>query len=136
MAIHLKRAYDPPASSDGYRVLVDRLWPRGLSRASARIDYWAKAIAPSTALRQWYGHDPARWKEFRHRYFAELDANPEGLADLRRHLGKGTVTLLYSSKEERLNNATALQEYLGTRSTDEAFSALRKRLPFAHRQFS
>lgn len=97
---------------DGRRILVDRLWPRGLSKAAARIDHWAKAVAPSTALRRWYGHDPAKWKEFRRRYFAELDANPAGLAELRRHLGKGRVTLLFSSKEERLNNATALREYL------------------------
>jgi uncharacterized protein YeaO (DUF488 family) len=107
-----KRIYDRPAPADGRRFLVDRLWPRGLSKAAARIDNWAKAVAPSTLLRQWYGHDPAKWKEFRRRYFAELDGNPTALADLRLHLGKGTATLLYSSREERLNNATALQEYL------------------------
>jgi uncharacterized protein YeaO (DUF488 family) len=94
-------------------MLVDRLWPRGLSKAAAQIVYWAKAVAPSTALRRWYGHDPAKWKEFRRRYFAELDSNAGGVADLRRHLGTGQVTFLYSSREERLNNATALREYLG-----------------------
>ena len=113
MRVRTKRVYDPPAPADGQRILVDRLWPRGLSKSAVRIDYWAKAIAPSTKLRQWYGHDPAKWKDFRRRYFAELDANPAGLADFRRHLGKGTVTLVFSSKEERLNNAAALQEYLG-----------------------
>lgn len=112
MRVRTKRIYDRSAAVDGRRILVDRLWPRGLSKAAARIDHWAKAVAPSTALRRWYGHDPAKWKEFRRRYFAELDANPAGLAELRRHLGKGRVTLLFSSKEERLNNATALREYL------------------------
>jgi len=110
--LRTKRVYERPERADGQRILVDRLWPRGLSKASARIDYWAKAVAPSTTLRRWYGHEPARWKEFRKRYFAELDANPTGLAELRAHLGAGTVTLLYGSKEERLNNATALREYL------------------------
>jgi uncharacterized protein YeaO (DUF488 family) len=90
------------------------LWPRGISKARARIDYWAKDIAPSTELRQWYGHDPAKWTEFRRRYFAELDRNPAGVATLREHLGARTVTLLYSSTEEHLNNATALREYLET----------------------
>ena len=112
MRVRTKRVYDPPTAADGQRILVDRLWPRGLSKAAVRIDYWAKAIAPSTKLRRWYGHDPTRWKEFQRRYFAELDANPTGVADLHRHLGKGTVTFVFSSKEERLNNATALQEYL------------------------
>lgn len=112
MRVLTKRIYERPAPGDGRRVLVDRLWPRGVSKVAARIDYWAKAIAPSTTLRRWYGHEPAKWPEFRRRYFAELDANPEAMAELRRHLGRGTATLLYSSKEERLNNATALKEYL------------------------
>lgn len=112
MPVLVKRVYERPHPSDGTRILVDRLWPRGLSKATAHIDYWAKAIAPSTLLRRWYSHDPAKWTEFRRRYFAELEANPEGMAELRRHLGKGRVTLLYSSKEEQLNNARALQQYL------------------------
>lgn len=112
MRIRTKRVYDRPDPGDGRRILVDRLWPRGLSKPAARVEYWAKAIAPSTALRRWYGHEPAKWKEFRRRYFAELDANPAGLADFRAHLGTGTVTLLYGSKVAHLNNATALQEYL------------------------
>ncbi|HWZ27993.1 MAG TPA: DUF488 family protein [Gemmatimonadales bacterium] len=112
MKLRTKRVYDPPKAGDGRRILVDRLWARGLSKASARIDFWAKAIAPSTRLRQWYGHDPDKWNEFRRRYFAELDANADGVAELRAHLGKGTVTLLFSSKEARLNNASALREYL------------------------
>ena len=115
MRIGTKRVYDPPARADGRRILIDRLWPRGLSKAAAQIDFWAKAVAPSNALRRWYRHEPAKWKEFRRRYFAELDANPEGLAELRSHLGRGTVTVLYGSRETRLNNATALREYLAAR---------------------
>ena len=107
-----KRIYDPPAPADGRRVLVDRLWPRGLSKPAARVDFWAREIAPSTALRQWYGHDPAKWDEFRRRYFKELDAQPAAVAELRAQLGTGRATLLFSSKEPRLNNATALVEYL------------------------
>lgn len=112
MTIRTKRIYDPPAASDGRRVLVDRLWPRGLSKADAKVDFWARAIAPSDALRKWYQHDPGKWPEFRKRYFAELDGNPDGVAELREHLGGRTVTLLFSSRETELNNATALREYL------------------------
>lgn len=112
MRVHTKRVYDRPDPADGRRILVDRLWPRGLSKAAARIDYWAKTVAPSTALRHWYGHDPAKWQEFRRRYFAELDANPAVVAELRAHAGTGAVTLLYASRVERINNATALGEYL------------------------
>ena len=115
MHIRTKRVYDKPARSDGRRILIDRLWPRGLAKSVAKIDFWAKAVAPSNELRRWYRHEPARWNEFRRRYFAELDANPAGLAELRAHLGRGTVTVLYGSKETRLNNATALGEYLAGR---------------------
>ena len=116
MRIRTKRIYSPAARSDGRRILVDRLWPRGLSKAAARIDFWAKSVAPSTKLRRWYGHEPGRWQEFRRRYFAELDANPAGLGELRSQLGKGAVTLLYGSTETRLNNASALSEYLEGRA--------------------
>jgi uncharacterized protein YeaO (DUF488 family) len=112
MRIRTKRVYDKPDPSDGRRILIDRLWPRGLSKTIARIDFWAKAVAPSNELRRWYRHDPAKWGEFQRRYFAELDANPRGLDDLRSHLSGRTVTLLYGSKEARLNNATALRLYL------------------------
>lgn len=115
MRLRTKRVYDKAARADGYRVLIDRLWPRGLTKAAAKVDFWAKAIAPSAALRRWYQHDPEKWNEFRRRYFAELDANPAGLADLRAHLGRGTVTIVFGSKEARLNNATALCEYLQAR---------------------
>lgn len=112
MRLMTKRIYDPPAKSDGTRILIDRLWPRGLTKAAARIDHWVREIAPSNELRRWYAHDHAKWPEFRKRYFAELDANPEGVLALKAALGKGPATFLFSSKEERLNNATALVEYL------------------------
>jgi uncharacterized protein YeaO (DUF488 family) len=112
--VHLrtKRIYDEPSRSDGQRILIDRLWPRGVSKEAADISFWAKSVAPSSELRKWYQHDPAKWSEFRDRYFAELDANPEGVAELLEHLGDGPATLVFASKEERLNNASALREYL------------------------
>ena len=112
MTIRTKRVYEPPARSDGRRILVDRLWPRGLSKEAARVDFWAKSVAPSNELRRWYQHDPKKWIAFRRRYFAELDANPDGLEELRGQLRSSANTLLFGSKEERLNNATALREYL------------------------
>src|SRR5579885_2931138 len=136
MRIQIKRVYDQPASADGRRILVDRLWPRGLSKAGARIEFWARSVAPSNDLRRWYGHDPARWEEFRRRYFAELDANPGGVAELRAHLGAGTVTLLFGSKETRLNNAAALYEYLKAHSPDlrRAGAGTRRRAKPARRR--
>jgi uncharacterized protein YeaO (DUF488 family) len=110
--LRVKRIYEAPVKGDGTRLLVDRLWPRGLTKEAAEIDYWAKDIAPSNELRQWYAHDPAKWNEFRDRYFAELAQNQTGVAALRAHLGKGVNTLLYQSKEEEINNAVALKEYL------------------------
>jgi uncharacterized protein YeaO (DUF488 family) len=112
MQISLERIYLKSSVSDGRRILVDRLWPRGISKEAARIDFWAKSVAPSNELRRWYQHDPAKWVEFRERYFSELDANPEGLDELRSQLASGNVTFVFSSKEERLNNAAALREYL------------------------
>jgi uncharacterized protein YeaO (DUF488 family) len=114
--LRTKRIYQEATAGDGRRVLVDRLWPRGLSKEKARVDVWARSIAPSNELRRWYGHDPAKWQEFRRRYFAELDANPEGVAELRVALGSRPATLLFSSKEEDLNNARALLEYLEGRA--------------------
>ena len=112
MKIRTKRVYDPPANSDGYRVLIDRLWPRGLSKQVARVDYWAKSCSPSSELRKWYGHDPAKWEEFRRRYFLELESNPEAVAEFHKHVPSGLVTLLFSSRETDLNNATAFREYV------------------------
>lgn len=110
--ILIKRVYEAPSASDGRRILVDRLWPRGLSKAVARIDFWARSVSPTNELRKWYAHDPERWDEFLNRYEAELHANPEGIAELRRELAPGRTTFLFSSREERLNNATALRAYL------------------------
>jgi uncharacterized protein YeaO (DUF488 family) len=112
MKLRTKRIYEGFSRADGRRILIDRLWPRGIKKADARIDFWAKSVSPSSELRRWYQHDPDKWPEFRRRYFAELDANPGGLSELRAELGAGTATLLFSSKEERLNNASALREYL------------------------
>jgi uncharacterized protein YeaO (DUF488 family) len=110
--IKLKRAYEPPEKSDGARILVDRLWPRGVSKNSARIDCWLKEIAPSDALRKWFGHDPEKWTEFRNRYAGELAKRPLAVAQLKQFVGKGTVTLVYGAKDERHNNAVALKKYL------------------------
>ncbi len=107
-----KRVYLPASTKDGRRILIDRLWPRGLSKEAASIDYWARTAAPSNALRKWYQHDHDKWREFRKRYFAELDANEEAVLRLRSELGRGLNTILFGSKEERFNNATALVEYL------------------------
>jgi uncharacterized protein YeaO (DUF488 family) len=112
MVIKIKRVYEVPDPSDGFRVLVDRLWPRGISKSSAQIDLWLKEIAPSNELRKWYSHDPAKWDEIRKRYFQELDSNPEVVEQIRNYVSRGTVTLVFSSKEEELNNAVTLREYL------------------------
>ena len=112
MTIQIKRVYEEPEDSDGCRILVDRLWARGLSKEKAKIDFWAKDIAPSTELRRWYNHDRDKWSEFRSRYFDELAANPDKLEELMAYVKAGTVTFLFSSKEERLNNAAALREYI------------------------
>jgi uncharacterized protein YeaO (DUF488 family) len=104
--------YEKASPSDGYRVLVDRLWPRGLSKEEARIDAWLKEIAPSTRLRQWFGHDPSKWSEFKKRYFRELDGRTELVASLAERAKTQTVTLVFAAKDERHNNAQALKEYL------------------------
>ena len=110
--IRIKRAYEPAASSDGVRVLVERLWPRGISKERAALDFWTKNVAPSPELRRWFGHDPARWDEFRRRYWAELDAKPEAVEALRREIEHKTATLVYSSRDTEHNAAVALREYL------------------------
>lgn len=112
MEIHTKRIYDKAVKSDGCRILVDRVWPRGISKQSADIIFWAKDMAPSTALRKWFEHDPEKWSEFRRRYFTELKQNPDALQELRRHLECDVVTLLYAAREMHYNNATALKEFL------------------------
>ncbi|TPI37027.1 DUF488 domain-containing protein [Mesorhizobium sp. B3-1-6] len=110
--IAVKRVYEPPAKADGQRVLVDRIWPRGVSKKDAELTLWLKEIAPSDALRKWFGHEPERWAEFQKRYRAELDANGDAVAELRALLGRGKVTLLYGAHDEAHNNAMALAGYL------------------------
>jgi uncharacterized protein YeaO (DUF488 family) len=112
VTVHLKRAYEPPATSDGYRVLIDRLWPRGVVRADARLDEWAKELAPSTELRRWFGHDPARFAKFRQRYIKELSAQEEKLRELRRRGRETTVTLVYGARDTEHNDAVVLAELL------------------------
>ena len=112
MLIQTKRIYDEVDRHEGVRILVDRLWPRGIKKVDAKVSFWAKQQAPSNELRQWFNHDPAKWNEFRRRYFAELDANAEGVTELQRQM-RGTVVLfLFGSKELKLNNAVALKEYI------------------------
>lgn len=111
--ITVKRAYEPASRSDGTRFLVERLWPRGVRKATFRIDGWLKDVAPSSELRQWFAHDPAKWMEFRGRYFIELDANPtawQPLLEAAQH--SKTVTLIYSAHDTEHNNAVALRDYL------------------------
>ncbi len=110
--IRLKRVYEKEKPQDGARYLVERLWPRGIRKADLRLDDWLKETGPSTALRQWFGHDPAKWDEFRRRYFEELDAEPERWEPIVRAARRRTVTLLYSSHDTDHNNAVALKEYL------------------------
>jgi len=114
MAIRLKRAYDKPARSDGFRVLVDRIWPRGVTKEDLKVDLWLKNIAPSAELRKWFGHDREKWREFRTRYFRELDAHAEEVGILREKM-RGSLTLVFAAKEERFNNAEAIKEYLESR---------------------
>jgi uncharacterized protein YeaO (DUF488 family) len=110
--IKLKRAYDPASNTDGTRFLVERLWPRGLSRARAHVDDWAKDVGPSTQLRKWFSHDQEKWSQFRRRYFRELDTRPEAWQPILSKARRGMVTLVYSSHDAAYNNAVALREYL------------------------
>jgi uncharacterized protein YeaO (DUF488 family) len=112
MSVRLKRAYEPPAPTDGYRVLIDRLWPRGVTRANARLDEWARELAPSAELRRWFGHDPARFAEFRQRYVEELSAQEDKLRELRGRACEGTLTLVYGARDTEHNDAVVLAELL------------------------
>jgi len=114
MRLQLKRIYDPPADIDGLRILVDRLWPRGLSKADAKIDFWAKEVAPSSELRRWYHHEPEKWPEFKRKYLIELQNNPEAVQELIAKIENKNATLLFGSKETVLNNVAVLKEYLET----------------------
>jgi uncharacterized protein YeaO (DUF488 family) len=112
MTIQLKRVYDPSTSQDGDRVLVDRIWPRGLTKDQAKIDLWMKDIAPSTALRRWFKHDPHKWHEFQTRYFRELEQLPDQIQHLKTLTGSMPLTLLYAAKDTVYNNAVALKSFL------------------------
>jgi len=114
MTIQIKRVYDTPAREDGFRVLVDRLWPRGLTKEKAEVDLWLKEAAPSTGLRKWFGHEPAKWEEFQKRYRAELAKNKAPAALLREKAKKETVTLLYGAKDQEHNQAVVLRSFLET----------------------
>lgn len=111
-AIKLKRVYDLPEADDGRRILVDRLWPRGLSRQKGKIDLWLKEIAPSDELRRWFGHEPARWSEFCERYMAELEGSASLLEELRIEAARGGITLLYAARDREHNNAVLLKRLL------------------------
>ncbi len=112
MSISLKRAYESPSRSDGCRILVERLWPRGLSKQDARIDLWSKETAPSSELRRWFNHEPDKWTEFKRRYFKELGTQQESLEPILERVRQGRVTFVFASRELRFNNAVALKEYV------------------------
>lgn len=112
MSLNIKRIYEPPEPEDGQRLLVDRIWPRGLSKEKAAVDVWLKDVAPSTELRKWFNHDPTRWQAFRARYAAELDASPETVKMLRDLVKSGKTTLLFAAHDPAHNNAAALADYL------------------------
>lgn len=114
-SIQIKRIYDPPAKSDGYRVLVDRLWPRGMKKEAADIDEWAKDLAPSSDLRKWFGHEPRLWSDFEQRYNNELKVNEAVKTFAKAHAGEKSITLLYAAKDEEHNHAIVLKKYLATR---------------------
>jgi uncharacterized protein YeaO (DUF488 family) len=110
--ILLKRAYEQPSRDDGLRILVERLWPRGVTKAKAALDLWLKDVAPTPELRKWFSHDPARWKQFEQRYWKELSARPAAVALLRQKIKQGTVTLVYAAHDEEHNGALALKKFL------------------------
>ncbi|WP_263359608.1 DUF488 domain-containing protein [Acidicapsa ligni] len=112
MHVQIKRVYEEPGEADGIRILVDRLWPRGLTKAKAAVDIWMKEIAPSNELRKWFAHDPVKWEEFRTRYIDELKKNSQQVLLLRQQVEKGTTTLLYGARDEEHNEAVVLQQLL------------------------
>ncbi len=121
--INLHRAYDAGSPGRGQRFLVERLWPRGIKKTDLPVEGWLKEVAPSTGLRQWFSHDPAKWEEFRRRYYRELDANPGAWGALVEAARQGDVTLVYSSRDTEHNNAVALREYLLTKLKGKARAA-------------
>jgi uncharacterized protein YeaO (DUF488 family) len=117
--LQLKRIYEPPAKSDGTRLLVERLWPRGLKKEDAKLDGWLRDVAPSTALRKWFNHEPAKWEEFQKRYRSELNKNADAWRPILETSRKGRVTLLFSSKDAEHNNVVVLKAYLESRQKPE-----------------
>jgi uncharacterized protein YeaO (DUF488 family) len=115
--VKVKRVYEEKSSADGRRILVDRLWPRGMKKEEAAIDQWLKEVSPSTELRRWFSHDPAKWDEFKKRYGRELEGKEALIESLKKQAKRGTVTLLYSAKNETLNNAVALKEMIDGRKS-------------------
>jgi len=115
MTIQLKRAYEKPERGDGTRILVDRLWPRGLTKNKAQINLWLKDVAPSTALRKWFGHDPRKWRGFRSRYRAELKHRGDQLQLIKNKAGKGAITLIYGARDQKHNEAVVLKQLLTTK---------------------
>jgi uncharacterized protein YeaO (DUF488 family) len=113
-SVKIKKVYGRPSPDDGKRILVDRLWPRGLTKEEAHIDEWLKDIAPSDELRRWFSHDPSKWQEFKNRYKRELQGKKEEIERIKKEAEKGTVTLLFSAKDTEYNNAVVLKEVLGT----------------------
>lgn len=116
--IRLKRIYDEPSQEDGIRILVDKLWPRGVSKDKAELDIWLKEVAPSDDLRKWFSHDPGKWEEFKERYFKELDQKTEYVDQIIERAEDNDVTLLYAAKDEKYNNAVVLMEYVKNKGND------------------
>jgi len=115
MPISLKRVYEKPSPNDGKRILVERLWPRGLKKDEAKIDEWLREVSPSTELRKWFGHDPAKWSEFKERYWKELDKKHDVVSKLAKECREKKVTFVFAAKEQQYNNAAALKEYVESR---------------------
>ena len=132
--IKLKRVYEKPSHDDGLRILVDRLWPRGVTKLAARVDLWLKDIAPSPALRTWFGHDPARWTEFRRRYFDELKERADAVAELRALIAAQPITFVYAAKDSEHTHALALKDFAERKSKRARARKATKRPPPARRR--
>lgn len=117
MKVHLKRVYEEPSKDDGFRILVDRLWPRGKSKEKAAVDLWLKEIAPTDELRKWFGHDPKKWEDFHKKYTAELKKNTEAVKQLKAQVKKGKTTIVYGAKDEEHNQAVVIRDYLKNKSS-------------------
>jgi uncharacterized protein YeaO (DUF488 family) len=117
MDIPLKRVYEEPSESDGTRILVDRLWPRGLTKEKAKVDVWLKDLAPTTELRKWFNHEPSKWTEFKKRYWDEISNNTDALSTFKKYLADGKVTIVYGAKDEKHNDAVVIKQYLDKKAS-------------------